>query len=161
MTGRKTMLMAAAAALFAAQPASADTVCEWMELAGRLGAASQGSATPQTPDQARVTTRTALAMFEALNRIDPRYRSYLSFPAAADPTASQDAAAATAAFKVLVSHYPAQRAAIEESYALAMSTIADGPAKEAGRRLGEAAAEAAGAAGGIDPAIAQAPYRPR
>ena len=35
--------VAAGAALLAAQPASADTVCEWMDLAGRLGAAAQGA----------------------------------------------------------------------------------------------------------------------
>jgi hypothetical protein len=33
------LVMAAAAACFAA-PASADTVCEWMDLANRLGAAA-------------------------------------------------------------------------------------------------------------------------
>jgi hypothetical protein len=162
MFSRKTMIAAAAtAALLWPQAAAADSVCEWMELAGRLGAASQAGPMPQTPDQVRATTRTALAMFEALNRIDPRYRSYLGFTAPADSGASQDAAAATAAFRVLVHHYPAQRSALEESYALAMSTVADGPAKEAGRRLGEATAEASNAAGGIDAAIPQLPYRPR
>ena len=160
MTGKKTILAAAAAAIFWAQPASADTVCEWMELAGRLGSAAQ-AAPMQPAEQTRATTRTALAMFEALNRIEPRYRSYLAFAAPANPDASQDAAAATAAFKVLAHHHPSQRTALEESYALAMSTLPDGPAKEAGRLIGEAAATAAIAAGGVDPAIEQTPYRPR
>lgn len=153
--------MAAATALvLGAQPAAADTVCDWMELANRLGAASQASPTPQTPDQVRATTRTALAMFEALNAIDRRYQSYLGFePAGA--SASQDSAAATAAYHVLLHHYPAQKAAIEESYTLAMGGIAEGAAKEAGKALGEKAAKAAIAAGGIDPAVAQPPYRPR
>jgi len=150
---------AAVAALALAQPASADTVCEWMDLANRLNFAAQAAG--QTPDQVRAATRTALAMFEALNAIDRRYQSYLGFPAAADRSASSDAAAATAAYKVLVQHYPAQKAAIEDSYALAMAGIRDAPAREAGKALGEKAAAAAMTAGGIDPAIPQEPYRPR
>jgi PAP2 superfamily len=108
----------------------------------------------------RAGTRTALAMFEALNAIDPRYRSYLGFEAG-DRTASQDAAAATAAARVLVHHFPAQKAAIEDSYALAMAGIKDEAAREAGRAIGEKAAAAAIAAGGINPAVPQEPYRPR
>jgi hypothetical protein len=152
--------MSAAAALLSAQPASADTVCEWMDLANRLNSASQAGPAPQTPDQTRATTRTALAMFEALNAIDRRYQSYLGFEPAAG-TASQDAAAATAAYKVLLHHYPAQKAAIEDSYALAMAGMKDEASRDTGRALGEKAAAAAIAAGGIDPAIPQEPYRPR
>ena len=159
---RKSLWLGAAAAalMFGAQPAAADVVCDWMDLATRLGNASQASPTPQTPDQVRATTRTALAVFEAVNAIDRRYQSYLQLPQA-ESSASQDAAAATAAFRVLLHHHAAQRTALEESYALAMSSIAESPAKEAGRRIGEAAAQAAIAANGIDPAIPQAPYRPR
>jgi hypothetical protein len=152
--------MAAVAALAFAAPASADTVCEWMDMASRLNAASQAGPAPQTPDQTRAVTRTALAMFEALNAIDRRYQTYLGFETA-DSTASQDAAAATAAFKVLVHHYPAQKTALEDSYALAMAGIRDERAREAGRAIGEKAAAAAMTAGGIDPALPQEPYRPR
>jgi hypothetical protein len=159
MTMRSIYLGAAAlASLALAQPAKADTVCEWMDLANRLNFAAQAAG--QTPDQLRAATRTALAMFEALNAIDPRYRSYLGF-AAVGEGASADAAAATAAYKVLVQHYPAHKAAIEDSYALAMAGIRDARAREAGRALGEKAAAAAIPAGGIDPAIPQEPYRPR
>jgi hypothetical protein len=154
------MVMASATALLLAQPASADTVCEWMDLANRLGAAAQAAPAPQPPEQTRATTRTALAMFEALNAIDRRYRSYLGLEPA-DRTASQDAAAATAAYKVLVHHHPALKAALDDSYALAMGAIRDERAREAGRILGEKAAAAAIQAGGVDPAIAQEPYRPR
>src|SRR5687767_15916045 len=149
---------AAAAALLAAQPASADTVSDWWEFATKISNATQGTARP--PDQERAVTRVALAMFEALNAIDRRYESHLGLPAG-DPAASQDAAAATAAYQVLLHHFPAQKAAFEESYLLAMAGITDERAREAGRLIGEAAAKAAMAAGGIDPAIAQDPYRPR
>jgi hypothetical protein len=152
---------AAAAVSIFAQPAAADTVSDWWDFASRVANASQAAGgLAGTPDQQRAVSRTALAMFEAVNAIDRRYESYLGFPAG-DPDASQDAAAATAAYKVLLQHYPAQRAAIEDSYTIAMAAIPEGPRREAGRLIGEAAATAAMAAGGIDPAIAQVPYRPR
>src|SRR5688500_18347441 len=105
MNMRKShLLSAAAAALAFAQPAQADTVTDWMDLAARLGNAAQASPAPRTPEQERATTRVALAMFEAVNALDRRYRSHLDFPAA-DANASQDAAAATAAYRVLLHHY--------------------------------------------------------
>ncbi|HYI47077.1 MAG TPA: vanadium-dependent haloperoxidase [Allosphingosinicella sp.] len=159
---RKALIgMAAAGAFLLAQPAAADPVTDWWEFANRIALTAQGpTGLPGTPDQQRAVTRTALAMFEAVNAIDRRYTSYLGFPVAA-PTASPDAAAATAAYKVLLHHFPAQRPALEESYAIAMAAIPDEPRREAGRLIGEAAATAAIAAGGIDPAIVQTPYRPR
>ncbi len=135
---------AAAAALVFAQPAQADPVTDWWDLASRISNASQGSPM-RTPDQDRATTRAALAMFEALNAIDRRYDSYLNFPAG-DASASQDAAAATAAYRVLVHHHPAQRTALDESYAIAMAEVRDERARERGRLIGEAAAAAAIAA---------------
>jgi len=144
-----------AAALVFAQPATADTVSDWWEFANKL-APPGGSG---TPDQMRSTSRVSLAMFEALNAIDRRYESYLNLPTG-DPTASQDAAAVTAAYLVLVQHYPAQKTALDDSYAIAMQAVPDAAKREAGRLIGEQAAVAAMAAGGIDPAIVQTPYRP-
>jgi hypothetical protein len=152
---------AAAAALAYAQPAAADTVTDWWDFGNRIAQTAAGpSGLPATPDQQRAVTRASLAMFEALNAIDRRYESYLDFPAG-DAEASPDAAAATAAYRVLLQHFPAQRTALDESYAIAMAAIPDERRREAGRLIGEAAATAAIAAGGIDPAIVQTPYRPR
>ena len=153
------LVLAAAAAVGLAQPAAADTVCEWMDLAGRLGAAQQASPV-RLPEQERATTRTALAMFEALNAIDRRYQSYTGFEPA-DAAASQDAAAATAAYRVLLHHYPAQKTALDDSHALAMASAGDPARREAGRAIGERAAAAALAAGGVDPGRPLTPYRPR
>src|SRR5688572_2672972 len=151
---------AAAAALVFAQPAAADTVCDWWEFANRLANPMQANPAPRTPDVDRAATRVSLAMFEALNAIDRRYESYLGFPAG-DASASQDAAASTAAYRVLLHAFPAQKAALDENYAFAMGSVTDERAREAGRLIGEAAATAAIAAGGIDSTIAQVPYRPR
>lgn len=164
---RRTLLAAAAALSFAgATPAAADTVCEWMDFAARIAAgggaapASAVTAAPRNPELSRAQTRVSLAMFEALNAIDRRYQSYLGLPLG-DPNASQDAAAVTAAYHVLVHFYPAQKAALDENYAVAMEAVTDAARREAGRAIGEQAARASITAGGIDPAIAQTPYRPR
>jgi hypothetical protein len=151
---------AAAAALATASPAGADAVTDWWELGARFNFAQQASGMPAPPDAQRAAARAALAMFEAVNAIDPRYESYLNFPVA-DPSASQDAAAATAAYKVLLHHYPQNKSHLEESYALAMAQIPESPAKTAGTAIGEQAAQAAMGGGGIDPAVEQTPYRPR
>ena len=157
---RSISFAAAVAAFVLSTPVAADTVPDWWEVGNRYYLAGQASPAPRTPDAERGLSRTALAMFEAVNAIDRRYESYLGLPPA-DPKASQDAAAATAAFKVLLKHYPANKSALEESHAMVMAEIPDGGAKESGRQIGERAAQAANAAGGIDPAIPQPPYRPR
>ncbi len=159
---RKLGLLAAAAALaFGSAPAAADTVCEWIDFSQVIiAAAAPAPGAPRTSDHDRAATQVALAMFEALNAIDRRYESYLGLPAR-DRDASQDAAAATAAYRVLSEHFPGQRAALDDSYAIAMAAVADEARREAGRAIGEEAARAALAAGGIDPAIVQQPYRPQ
>ena len=151
---------AAASAVLWSSPASADSVTDWWEIGNRYYLAAQGAPGPRVPDAERGLSRTALAMFEAVNAIDRRYESYLALPAG-DPGASQDVAAATAAFKVLLKHYPANKSALEESYAMVMAEIPDSAAKESGRQIGERAAEVAIGANGVDVSIAQPPYRPR
>jgi len=159
---RKALLAAATAlAGFGATPAFADTVCEWMEFSqGIATAAAPPASAPRTPDHDRAGTQVALAMFEALNAIDRRYESYLKFPAG-DPRASQDVAAATAAYQVLSAHYPGQKTALDENYAIALAAEKDAGARDAGKAIGEAAAKSALTAGGIDPKIVQTPYLPR
>ena len=152
--------LAATAALLSS-PALADTVCEWMEFTQAIQtAAAPPPSAPRVPDHDRAQTQVALAMFEALNAIDRRYESYLGL-ASADPAASQDAAAATAAYEVLLRHYPGQKATLDDSYALTVNEIADKKARDSGVAIGKAAAALALQAGGIDPAITQVPYLPR
>jgi hypothetical protein len=100
-------------------------------------------------------------MFEALNAIDRRYESYLGMPAATVSGASQDAAATTAAYQVLLSHFPGQKTALDDSYNVAMLAVTDSAARDKGKAIGEAAAKLALASGGFDPARTATPYRPR
>lgn len=161
MTIRILAAVSALTVLASAEPAAADTVCEWMDFSSRIVEASQPpSSAPRIPDHDRAYAQVALAMFEALNAIDRRYESYLGFPMTA-ASASQEAAAITAAHDVLLAHFPAQKTVLEENYLLALSGIGDGAGKDAGRAVGSAAAKAALAAGGIDGSFPQVPYRPR
>src|SRR5215208_5512982 len=157
---RTSMLLAAAGAAFISAPASADTVCEWIDFAQTIQTVAAPPPTAQrVPDHDRADTQVALAMFEAVNAIDRRYETYLGM-APADPKASQDAAAATAAYEVLLAHFPSQKAPLEESYAIALDEVRDADARAAGVAIGKSAAQLALKAGGIDPAIQQVPYLP-
>ena len=155
---RKAILFAAVAV---AVPAQADTVCEWMDFASKIEA--RGVEAQQlivrTGEYDRAQTQVALAMFEALNAIDRRYESYVGLTEI-DPNASQEAAAATAAYQVLVAHFPSQKAMLGDSYAMTLEGVQDSAARDSGVRLGKLAAEAALKAGIIDPAYQQTPYRP-
>ena len=158
---RKTLSAFVASIAVAAAPASADTICEWMEFAGKIETAGAPPQTaPRTGEHDRAQTQAALAMFEALNAIDRRYESYLGLPKD-DARADQTAAAVTAAYQVLLAHYPGQKTALDESYAMSMDGPGSAQARESGQRIGKAAAALALKAGLVDPAVPQIPYAPR
>ena len=158
---RRMLRAVLAASVFWAAPASADTVCEWVDFGARIArAAAPPPGSVPTPDHARAETQIALAMFEALNAIDRRYESYVGM-APAEAGASQDAAAATAAYRVLLSHFPSQKAGLDDSYSVTMLGIADRAGREKGKAVGEAAAKAALASSGLDAKVPHAHYRPR
>ncbi|HEX4525974.1 MAG TPA: vanadium-dependent haloperoxidase [Gaiellaceae bacterium] len=76
------------------------------------------------------------AIYDAVNAIDRTHQPYLiaiRAPRDASETAAADAAARTA----LVGLYPAQQTMIDTDYATELAKVADGPAKDAGIRLGD------------------------
>jgi PAP2 superfamily len=91
------------------------------------------------------------ALYDAVNAIDRGHRPYLVAPPA-DTGDSKEAAAATAAFRVLVGFpertpalpglFPAQRSTLQPPYDASLSTVPNGPAKTGGIAVGEAAAAA-------------------
>ena len=100
------------------------------------------SAPPTNPVfQTRSGAIVQLAVFEAVNAIDGDYEPYLG-TIAAPPWASPDAAAIAAAHRTLVTLRPGSAAALDASRAASLAAIPDGPAKEAGIAVGEAAAAA-------------------
>ncbi len=120
-----------------AASASANVVTDWDEQ-GILFIQGNAPAPPRIGPTGglRIITMMHLAMFQAINAIDPHYETYkaISKP---DPGCSQDAAAASAAAKVLVTMHPESAAKTKEALNAYLSKISDGEAKDRGIRLGE------------------------
>src|SRR5829696_6425211 len=81
------------------------------------------------------------AVYDAVNSIERRHAPYLVL-APAQPWDSQDAAAATAAYRVLVNILPAQASSFDALYAASLAAVPEGAAKDGGIAAGEAAAAA-------------------
>jgi len=81
------------------------------------------------------------AVYGAVNAIDRHHRPYLVFRRA-DRHASQEAAVATAAFRVLDTLFPAQHDALQAQYNSSLAAIPDGHRKDRGVEVGAEAADA-------------------
>ena len=88
----------------------ADMIADWNEKAVSAGNTARVGNFPT----ARAITMVHLAMFEALNSIEQRYTPYRA-RVSADPDASKEAAAASAAHAVLVRVYPEQAAELDKA----------------------------------------------
>ena len=82
------------------------------------------------------------AVYDAVNAIDGGHEGYLLTSRVATPTDSKEAAAATAAYKMLSHLAPTQQATFDAQYATALMGISDGSAKTRGIAVGNAAAAA-------------------
>ena len=112
-------------------PADADIVVDW----------NQQVITSGGPQIQRTLAMVHLAMFDAVNAIDPRYSPYLALPAP-PPGASPEAAAAAAARGVLVRLFPAQQGALDNLLVTSLAGIPDGQAKDDGIQYGDLVAQA-------------------
>ncbi len=136
-------------------PATADVITDWNEKAVAI-------VTPRTtpPVGERVMAIMHVAMFDAVNSIEPRYQPYLArLPAT--PDTSKEAAAAVAAGTVLVALQPDAAGDVKTAMASYLAAIPDSPAKANGARLGEAVAAKVLAARVDDGADAPDAYRPK
>jgi hypothetical protein len=134
------MLVAAAAlcALAASAPARADTVTGWNAIATTAIVTTAG----QSPHASTLSFAMVQgAVYDAVNAIDRGHRPYLLAPPAA-PSDSKDAAAATAAFRVLVALFPSQLPTLQPHHDASLAALPDGPSKDGGVAAGEAAAAA-------------------
>jgi PAP2 superfamily len=120
--------------------ASADTVLDWYGYAGQeLNRAAQMR---NQPPRARLEmAKVQGAVYDAVNAIAGTNEPYLAAPPA-EQWYSQDAAAATAAYRVLIDLLPQRQPALEPLYEQSLAAIPDRAAKTSGIRVGEEAAEA-------------------
>jgi hypothetical protein len=148
--------LAAIALLGFAPPAAADVITDWNKTAVTFGV----SRNMGPPPAERIVAMVHVAMFDAVNSIDRRYRPYLvQLPAS--PSASQDAAAAAAAGTVLAGINPQAQAEMKATLAAYLAAIPDSAAKAEGIKLGEAVAAKVLEARANDGARAPDTYRPR
>jgi hypothetical protein len=137
------------------QPAQADVVTDWNAILQTTVASTNAIA------QSHTGAIVQLAVFEAVNAIEGDYEPYLGTITAA-PGASPEAAAVAAAHRTLVSLHPSSAAALNAARTTSLAAIPDGPAKEEGIAVGEAAAAAMLQARANDGAgqAATVPYTP-
>lgn len=139
---RRRWLLAAALSLALSGPACADAVTDW-NLQTNLVVGGAGG----PPQQFRVFAMVHIAIHDALNAIDPRFRSYAAV-GAGNPNASAAAAVASAARGVLVGTLPdVQDAAVNIAYADYIDALPPCPASQPsciadGVAIGASAAEA-------------------
>jgi hypothetical protein len=135
------LAVAASSVVVAPAVARADAVSDWNAIA-------QAETIPLRPSahgQSRGIAMVEGAVYDAVNAIDRGYQPYLLDLDAvgAQPWGSQDAAAATAAHRVLLAITPETRhAGLDAAYASTLATIPDGPIEQEGIDAGEAAAAA-------------------
>src|SRR5215213_9116450 len=136
---RAVGLLAVAAALAAPAFARADTVTQWNQ-----NATTALMATASQPPQVSVPHMAMVhgAVYDAVNAIDGGHEGYLLTSRLASPFDSKDAAAATAAYRVLLNIVPGQQAVLDAQYAASLAAIPDGMSKTRGIAVGEAAAAA-------------------
>jgi len=155
------LIAACATVLLPAVSARADTVTDnmaidWNAIASTAIMAAPPQGAGQPPHAAPLSLAMVQgAVYDAVNAIDGGYQAYLVAPPA-NPGASKDAAAATAAFCVLVGSsdddptdpcelsglFPGQFSALKPVYDASLATVPDGSAKDDGVEVGEAAATA-------------------
>lgn len=133
------VLVAVAALLAPAATARADTVTEWNQ-----NAADALFVTAAQPPQVSVPHLAMVqgSVYDAVNAIDGGHDGYLLTSRLATRSDSKEAAAATAAYRVLVHIVPAQQTALEAKYTASLAGVPDGTAKTRGIAVGDAAAAA-------------------
>jgi PAP2 superfamily len=118
----------------ASAPASGQPVIDWNQVL--LSIVNTPGAQPASVQPTRNFAILHAAIYDAVNAIDRTHEPYLiaiRAPRGASETAAADAAAHTA----LVGLYPAQQTSLDTDYQAELAKLPDGPAKDAGVRLGE------------------------
>jgi hypothetical protein len=134
-------VLGAAVALAVPALAQANEVTKWNEIAVGTINGQPAGVTSAPPAGAVLLAMVQGAVYGAVNAVDRHGRPYLvdrSYP-----KASADAAAATAAFRVLDSLFSAtNHTALQTAYDASLLAIADGPSKQQGIQVGAMAADA-------------------
>jgi hypothetical protein len=118
-----------------ATAARADIIMDWNAKADTLAIEKQLLNAANSRGQAMLH----IAMFEAVNAIDRRYAPY-RLKLTAEKNVSREAAAAAAAYDVLLALHPDKKADLDATLATSLAGIAENEAKAKGVELGKQAA---------------------
>ncbi|WP_426612518.1 vanadium-dependent haloperoxidase [Bradyrhizobium sp. McL0616] len=149
------LLFAIASAAVFVRTAYADVIMDWNAKGDAIAAERQ----VPPAQQSRAMSMLHIAMFEAVNAIERRYAPY-KLSLSADHSTSKEAAAATAAYEILLSIYPDQRNVLDTALAASLSGIPETDGKAKGIALGKEAANGVIALRESDGTNAQENYRP-
>jgi hypothetical protein len=137
--------------------ATANVITDWDEKA--VGIVQPGMAFPP-PTAFRTIAILHIAMFDAVNSIEPRYKPYkIQLPAS--PDTSKEAAAAAAAGSVLIKLAPDAASDVQSTLTSYLATLPDGEGKSKGIELGQKVAARILEARENDGASAPDAYRPK
>ena len=125
----------ALAVVLFATAARSDVIMDWNAKADALAVEKQ----LLNASNARGQAMLHIAMFEAVNAIDRRYAPY-KLNLTADRAASREAAAAAAAYDVLLALHPDKKADLDAALAGSLAGITENEAKSKGIELGKQAA---------------------
>jgi hypothetical protein len=136
-------------------PVSADVVIDWAAKGVAIGSDKQLPNAPFT----RALAMMHVAMFEAINATERRYRPY-KLDLAADRATSKEAAGAAAAHTVLAALFPDEKQKLDQALQASLAAISDGESKTKGVELGKHAGTAIVASRADDGSGARESYRP-
>jgi hypothetical protein len=156
MLGRRRWVVLALM-LIAPVPVVANVITDWDERA--VNFVQPGTAFPP-PTAARTIAILHVAMFDAVNSIEPHYKPYKVL-LSASPNTSKDAAAAAAAGAVLIKLVPDAASDVQSAVTNYLATLPEGDAKSEGIKLGQEVAAQILEARSNDGASAPDAYRPK
>jgi len=148
-------LLAIALTVALAGAAHADVIMDWNAKADAIAAEKQ----VLPAQQSRAMSMLHIAMFEAVNAIERRYAPY-KLTLSADRSTSREAAAAAAAYDILVAIYQDRKAVLDAALTASLAAIPETEGKSNGIVLGKKAAEGVIAFRADDGSDAQERYRP-
>ncbi len=154
----RTLLVSVAALLIAVSVHAQNVVTNWNAIASTAIVTTGGEAAGASGVWFAYTS---IAMYDAVNAV--HHRRFKPFYYSDNPwgDASDEAAAAAAAHRVLVNYFPAQAAALDAQFQMSLTAISSPPrAKAKGVEIGEAAATALISERTGDGLNAKIPYTP-
>jgi hypothetical protein len=116
------------------QGAEADKVTDWNEI-GAIAAVTNAGKSP--PASIIDLAYMHIAIYDAVNAIDGRFRPFAIASSNVPQGASEEAATVAAAYNMLLNLLPTQQAYLDAAYADSLATIPDGQSKDDGIAIGQ------------------------